>query len=85
LRQEELYRLQTGGAQPHVHPKDFYTIRIGLPETLEEQIEIGKVIRDSDELVELVKSRRDAAVSLKLGVLQEVFNYDSGDEGRNQD
>lgn len=85
LRQEELYRLQTGGAQPHVHPKDFYTIRIGLPETLEEQIEIGKVIRDSDELVELVKSRRDAAVSLKLGVLQEVFNYDSGDDGRNQD
>ncbi|MFZ1987559.1 MAG: restriction endonuclease subunit S, partial [Minisyncoccia bacterium] len=52
--QEEIYKLQTGGGQPHVYPKDISKIEIPLP-PLEVQKEIVKQLEVKQKAIEGAK------------------------------
>jgi type I restriction enzyme S subunit len=70
--QKIIYEAQTGGAQPHIHPKDLSPIPIQVP-PLAEQFAIAKVLSDlSAELVAL-EQRRDKTQLLKQGMLQALL------------
>lgn len=68
-KQNEIYDAQTGGAQPHIHPKDIYKLPIVYTSNISEQQAIASVISDFDEhidnlteLIEKKKAIRDAAL-----------------------
>lgn len=68
-KQNEIYDAQTGGAQPHIHPKDIYKLPIVYTSNISEQQAIASVISDFDEhidnlteLIEKKKGIRDAAL-----------------------
>ena len=51
LYQDKIYKRQTGGAQPHIHPNDLYPIEIPFPPKLEQQ-NIAKTLREMDVEIE---------------------------------
>ena len=70
--QDDIYKLQTGGGQPHVYPKDISQIQIPLPpldiqKEIVEQIEVKqKVIEGAKQVIEnLEKERRYFGQSLR--------------------
>ena len=71
-RQSHIYRSQTGGAQPHIHPKDLQPMIVGIP-SHGEQVAIAATLSDMDaELTELAH-RRDKTIALKQGMMQELL------------
>lgn len=67
--QENIYKLQTGGAQPHVHPKDIEKLEVIYSRNIEEQKAIAdtlmtfdKHIENLEKLIEKKKMIRDGAV-----------------------
>lgn len=73
LRQEEIYAAQTGGAQPHIHPKDLAPILIKKPEEVIEQTAIAAVLSDMDAELSALKTRRDKTRQLKHAMMQELL------------
>jgi len=57
LKQERIYALQTGGAQPHVYPKDLNTFKIDIPSSLKEQEEIVKILNSSDSQILMLEKK----------------------------
>lgn len=72
LRQQAIYKSQTGGAQPHVHPVDLNPIEIPMP-CYEEQVKIANVLSDADSEIEALEARRDKTKLLKQGMMQELL------------
>ena len=72
LRQDAIYRAQTGGAQPHIHAMDLAPIEIGCPE-LAEQTAIATVLSDMDTELAALQARRDKTRALKQGMMQELL------------
>lgn len=73
LRQEEIYAAQTGGAQPHIQPKDLAPILIKLPEDVTEQTAIASVLSDMDTEISELEARRDKTRDLKQAMMQELL------------
>ncbi len=73
LRQEEIYAAQTGGAQPHIHPKDINPICIALPPTVEEQTAIANILSDMDAELAALEARRDKTRDIKQAMMQELL------------
>lgn len=73
LRQEEIYAAQTGGAQPHIQPKDLTPILIKIPEDVKEQAAIVSVLSDMDAEITELESRRDKTHNLKQAMMQELL------------
>lgn len=72
-RQEDLYKLQTGGAQPHVYPRDIESIEISTPTTKDEQQAIAIVLSDMDSEIQLLEARLTKYQSLKQGMMQQLL------------
>ena len=72
LRQGEIYRAQTGGAQPHIHPNDLRPMSIGVPQVAE-QTAIAEVLSDMDAELAALEQRRDKTRALKQGMMQELL------------
>ena len=72
LRQGEIYRAQTGGAQPHIHPNDLRPMSIGVPQVAE-QTAIAEVLSDMDAELAALEQRRDKTRVLKQGMMQELL------------
>lgn len=54
-RQEYIYSLQSGGAQPHIYPKDLASLKIYMPH-LDEQIKLANIFSTFDkEIAQLEK------------------------------
>ena len=68
-KQERIYQLQTGGAQPHVHPKDIAPMIINIP-SVEEQTAIATVLFDADKEIEIQKQKLTAMQEQKRGLMQ---------------
>lgn len=73
LRQEEIYAAQTGGAQPHIQPKDLAPILIKIPEDVTEQIAIASVLSDMDAEISEFEARRDKTRNIKQAMMQELL------------
>lgn len=71
-RQEEIYKAQTGGAQPHIHPVDLYPLVIAWPDKAE-QTAITTILSDMDTELATLEARRDKAHQLKQGMMQELL------------
>ena len=67
--QEKIYKLQTGGAQPHVHPKDVYPMKIHIP-SIKEQNVIASVLVNADKEIDTQKQKLAALQAQKKGLMQ---------------
>jgi type I restriction enzyme S subunit len=70
--QEVIYGYQTGGAQPHIHPKDIEPILICLP-SITEQTHIAKILSDMDAEIKLIEQKLSKARQIKQGMMQELL------------
>ena len=73
INQEVIYSAQTGGAQPHIQPKDLSPLVVSLPITLVEQEAIAKVLCDIDDELVALESRLAKIRDLKQGMMQELL------------
>ena len=71
-RQERIYQLQTGGAQPHVHPKDIAPMIVNIP-SIEEQNPIATVLVNADKEIELAEDKLANLQSQKRGLMQQLL------------
>jgi len=72
MRQSEIYRVQTGGAQPHIHPNDLRPMTIRLPK-VPEQTAIAEVLSDMDAEIAALEGHLEKTRSLKQGMMQELL------------
>jgi type I restriction enzyme S subunit len=73
LQQEAIYSAQTGGAQPHIQPKDLSPLPVLLPIALYEQQTIAKVLCDMEDELAALESRLAKTRDLKQGMMQELL------------
>jgi type I restriction enzyme S subunit len=72
LFQNKIYKMQTGGAQPHIHPNDLKPIVISIP-NYPEQTSIANILSDMDSEIEKLEQKRDKYISLKQGMMQQLL------------
>ena len=70
--QEEIYKMQTGGAQPHIHPSDLNPIMVAVPKS-EEQTVIATVLSDTDALIEHLEKLIAKKKAIKQGTMQQLL------------
>jgi len=71
--QTELYALQTGGAQPHVHPSDICKLNIYYIYDIETQNQIATILSDMDKEIADLEARRDKYKLIKSGMMQKLL------------
>jgi type I restriction enzyme, S subunit len=71
-KQSEIYKAQTGGAQPHIHAKDLNPIVVNMP-PLPEQTAITTVLSDMDAELALLTARRVKTRDLKQSMMQALL------------
>lgn len=73
FRQDVIYAAQTGGAQPHVQPKDLAPLSISIPDDIAEQSAIAVVLTDMDAEITALETRRTKTYALKQAMMQELL------------
>lgn len=73
FNQKEIFRLQTGGAQPHIHPKDIAPLKVAIPCTYDEQVAIANILTTMDNEIESLKEEREKYIRLKEGMMQKLL------------
>ncbi|MBU0532556.1 restriction endonuclease subunit S [bacterium] len=71
--QGKIYSMQTGGAQPHIHPSDLSPLFLKMPKEINEQLAIAQVLSDMDAEIELLERKRDKYKEIKTGMMQELL------------
>ena len=72
LKQEQIFLLKTGGAQPHVYIKDI--ARILIPNiTYEEQKAIAEILMKADEEISLLNKQLELYTEQKKGLMQKLL------------
>ena len=71
-KQDSIFKMQTGGAQPHVHPKDISRINIFIP-NLEEQQRIATQLSEIDAHIENLKQQLAKQRAIKQGLMDYFF------------
>jgi len=72
LLQEKIYKMQTGGAQPHIHPSDINPIEIPFP-PIDEQTHIAQILSDIDAEIEALEKKLEKYKMLKQGMMQNLL------------
>jgi type I restriction enzyme S subunit len=72
LNQSKIYKMQTGGAQPHIHPIDLEPITIYVP-SKSQQIEISEVLYNMDKEIEHQESTLQKLKNQKQGLMQTLL------------
>lgn len=70
--QDLIYKMQTGGAQPHIHPRDIKPITIPFP-PISKQIQTAQILSDMDSEIEALQKKLDKYNQLKLGMMQNLL------------
>lgn len=73
LNQNLIYRFQTGGAQPHIHPKDLSPLLISLPSTLSEQRAITDILFNMDKEIKSLQAEKVKYIDIKSGMMQQLL------------
>jgi type I restriction enzyme S subunit len=71
-RQNQIYSLQSGGAQPHIYPKDLEVLKVAIPE-LEEQQKIAAVLTAADQEIDTLKQKLDHLKQEKKALMQQLL------------
>ena len=77
LLQEKIYKMQTGGAQPHIHPSDLNPILIPFPKP-EEQTAIATALSDTDALISSLEKLIAKKRNIKQGAMQKLLKPKEG-------
>lgn len=72
LLQEKIYKMQTGGAQPHIHPSDLNPIILAIP-AKEEQTRIATILSDMDAEINALETKLEKYRKVKLGMMQNLL------------
>ena len=72
-RQNDLYQLQTGGAQPHVQPTDMSSLVVFFPPTLAEQTAIAEILSDMDAELSALKKKLEKIRLIKQGMMESLL------------
>ena len=72
LNQIKIYSLQSGGAQPHIYPKDIQALKINVPE-LDEQQKIATVLTNADKEIELLEQQLSDLKQEKKALMQQLL------------
>lgn len=67
-----IYKLQTGGAQPHVQPSNLKPIEICLPHK-NEQTAIATILSDVDVEIDALTAKLNKLRNIKQGMMQELL------------
>ena len=73
LRQNEIYKCQTGGAQPHIHAKDIKDIEIPIPSAILEQKRIASIIEAMDDEISSLETKKAKFEQIKQGMMQQLL------------
>lgn len=71
--QTTIYASQTGGAQPHVHPKDIYDLLINYTFDVEEQRAIATILCDMDIEIDNLEQDLSKYKKIKSGMMSELL------------
>ena len=71
--QSEIFAMQTGGAQPHVHPSDLNELQILYAKDIEEQQAIATILSDMDKEIADLEAQLDKYRLLKSGMMQKLL------------
>ena len=71
--QNDIYTMQTGGAQPHIHPSDLNELRILYKDNLKEQQAIATILSDMDKEIADLEAQRDKYRLVKSGMMQKLL------------
>jgi len=72
LIQNKIFSLQSGGAQPHIYPKDLQKLHIKLP-PLPEQQKIAEVLSLADDEINLLQNELAELKQQKKGLMQKLL------------
>lgn len=73
LRQSDIYKMQAGGAQPHVQPKDLKPKLLVLSNNYEEQNMIAQIFLDMDKELTALNERLTKLNDIKQGLMQDLL------------
>lgn len=72
-KQLEIYIAQTGGAQPHIHPKDIEPLVFNMPINKIEQTAIAQILTDMDYEITQLEAERNKYQQIKAGMMQQLL------------
>lgn len=70
--QNRLYSLQSGGAQPHVYPKDVENLLVSVPENTEQKA-IADVLQTADQQIQALQDKRHYLQQEKKALMQQLL------------
>lgn len=70
--QDAIYKMQTGGAQPHIHPCDINPIEFPFP-SLQEQKQIAIILKDIDSEISQLNQKLTKYQLAKQGMIQQLL------------
>lgn len=73
LRQNAIYKCQTGGAQPHIHAKDLKDIGFAMPSDISEQKRIASIIESMDDEISSLEIKKAKYEQIKQGMMQQLL------------
>lgn len=73
FNQANIYKMQTGGAQPHIYPKDVAAIRCNVTTSITEQKAIAEVLSNMDLEIQALQDERNKYALIKQGMMQELL------------
>jgi type I restriction enzyme S subunit len=65
--------MQTGGAQPHIHPSDLNPILVPIPFEKKEQTRIATILSDMDAEIQALETKLEKYRKIKLGMMQNLL------------
>ncbi|EPR4991075.1 restriction endonuclease subunit S [Vibrio navarrensis] len=72
LNQIRIYSMQSGGAQPHIYPKDLEVMKLRVPK-IEEQQKIASVLTAADKEIELLVAKLAHLKQEKKALMQQLL------------
>lgn len=72
-KQKEIYKLQTGGDQPHVYPEQLRNLEISIPKEKEKQGYVVKILSDMDAEIEALEKKLEKYKMIKQGMMQNLL------------
>lgn len=73
LNQQKIFKLQTGGAQPHVYPEQLKVFKILYPNSKDEQNAISAILSDLDTEIFSFEKKLSKYKTLKQGMMQTLL------------